>query len=90
MCFDPADRGRALDVVSSLVDKSLLREESSCPGEPRFRMLETIREFAAEQLEASGEAEALGEPARGVPSWPSPNVARPRSWDQRSGLAGPL
>jgi predicted ATPase/class 3 adenylate cyclase len=56
ICFEPAERGAALDVVTSLVDKSLLREEAS--GDvPRFRMLETIRHFATEQLEASGQRE---------------------------------
>src|SRR5215213_3942617 len=40
-----------LDVLQSLVDKSLLRHDAE-----RFWMLETIREYAAEQLEASGEA----------------------------------
>ncbi|MGH2483307.1 MAG: adenylate/guanylate cyclase domain-containing protein [Candidatus Limnocylindria bacterium] len=58
VCFAAADRHRALDVVSSLVDKSLLREESPPGGEPRFRMLETIRLFASEQLAAAGEVES--------------------------------
>jgi predicted ATPase/class 3 adenylate cyclase len=58
VCFEPADRVTALDVVSSLVDKSLLREESM-GDETRFRMLETIRQFAAEQLDERGEAEAF-------------------------------
>jgi predicted ATPase len=57
VCFEASDRDRALDVVSSLVDKSLLREESPPGGEPRFRMLETIRQFAAEQLAATGDLE---------------------------------
>jgi predicted ATPase len=57
VCFEAADRDRALDVVSSLVDKSLLREESPPGSEPRFRMLETIRQFAAEQLAAAGDME---------------------------------
>jgi predicted ATPase/class 3 adenylate cyclase len=43
-----------LDVLQSLVDKSLLRHT----GE-RFWMLETIREYAVESLEASGEADEL-------------------------------
>ncbi|HLZ68984.1 MAG TPA: adenylate/guanylate cyclase domain-containing protein [Dehalococcoidia bacterium] len=47
------------DGISSLVEKSLVREASSANGEPRYRMLGTIREFALEQLEASAEAEAL-------------------------------
>jgi predicted ATPase len=44
--------GAELGVLSSLVDKSLLRRRDG-----RFTMLETIRTFAAERLEASGEAE---------------------------------
>jgi predicted ATPase/class 3 adenylate cyclase len=40
-----------LDTLQSLVDKSLLSQRDE-----RFWMLETIREYAAEQLEASGEA----------------------------------
>jgi predicted ATPase len=43
-----------LDRLQSLVEKSLARRT----GE-RFWMLETIREFAAERLEHSGEAEAI-------------------------------
>jgi predicted ATPase/class 3 adenylate cyclase len=42
------------DTLQSLVDKSLLRHT-----EERFWMLETIREFASERLERSGEAEQL-------------------------------
>jgi tetratricopeptide (TPR) repeat protein len=40
-----------------LVDQSLLRRAEGPEGEPRFGMLETIREYAAERLAASGEAE---------------------------------
>ncbi|MDP8905390.1 MAG: adenylate/guanylate cyclase domain-containing protein [Chloroflexota bacterium] len=43
-----------LEGLGSLVDKSLLRQTET-EGEPRFGMLETIREFAAEQLTKSSE-----------------------------------
>ena len=47
----------ALDGTSLLLDKSLLWQEEGEEGEPRFVMLETIREYAQERLEESGEAE---------------------------------
>ena len=46
-----------LDGLATLVDTSLLRQEADADGEPRFVMLETIREYALEQLETSGELE---------------------------------
>jgi predicted ATPase/class 3 adenylate cyclase len=47
----------ALEGVSSLLDKSLLKQEEGLEGQPRFVMLETIHEYARERLEASDEAE---------------------------------
>ncbi len=52
-------RGSVLDQLSSLLDKSLLREVEGANGEPRFVMLELLREFGVEQLELSGESEAI-------------------------------
>jgi predicted ATPase/class 3 adenylate cyclase len=45
--------------ASSLLDKSLLRQEEGTEDEPRFVMLETIHEYARERLEQSGEAEGM-------------------------------
>ena len=47
-----------LDCLTSLVDNGLLRLAQQSDGEPRWSMLETIREYALEQLEAAGEAQA--------------------------------
>ncbi|MEP7038471.1 MAG: protein kinase, partial [Acidobacteriota bacterium] len=52
------DRIEVLDLITSLVDKSLIGQKEQPNDEFRFRMLEVVREYAAEFLEASGESEA--------------------------------
>ncbi len=52
------DRIEVLDLITSLVDKSLIVQKEQPNDEFRFRMLEVVREYAAEILEASDESEA--------------------------------
>ncbi len=53
---ETADRDYLLDGLSTLVDASLIGHASGDSAEPRFGMLETIREFGLECLAAAGEA----------------------------------
>jgi predicted ATPase len=48
-----------LDTLASLLDKSLLRRRTGPAGEERYWMLETIRDFAVERLDATGAADDL-------------------------------
>ncbi len=50
-----------LDGLSSLVGKSLVRAGATADREPRYTMLETLREFAEERLAESGELTSMSE-----------------------------
>ncbi len=54
---DPLTSDDVLDLVGSLVEKSLVMLEERDDG-ARYRMLETIRDYAREKLDQGGEAEA--------------------------------
>ena len=55
------DRFAALDGLGALTDQSLLRRTEESGGKLRFRMLETIREFALRRLVEHAEADAARE-----------------------------
>ena len=50
--------GADVEILEGLADKSLLQRSDDAP-EPRFWMLESIQDFAAERLEAAGEVQEL-------------------------------
>src|SRR5262249_51948224 len=47
-----------IERLAHLLDKSLVHDRKVAAAEPRFFMLETIREYADEQLRANGETAA--------------------------------
>jgi predicted ATPase/DNA-binding XRE family transcriptional regulator len=49
----------ALDGLEALVDQGMVLQASEADGDIRFRMLGTVRDFALERLEASGEADTV-------------------------------
>jgi non-specific serine/threonine protein kinase len=51
--------GKVLDLMTLLVEKSMVLPDDHSP-EPRYRALETIRQFAFEKLSTSGELEVIG------------------------------
>jgi predicted ATPase/class 3 adenylate cyclase len=55
VCGSDRDELDVVEVISSLHDKSLVGRDDTSAGGLRVRMLETIREYARERLETSGE-----------------------------------
>jgi predicted ATPase/DNA-binding CsgD family transcriptional regulator len=60
VCSDDAiPAGAVLGLLISLIDKSLVVLDGEAAGDARYRLLDTIREYAAERLDAAGEKDAL-------------------------------
>jgi hypothetical protein len=86
--FDDPDDYAVLDLLDALVRKSLLVTDRSA-GRTRYSMLETIRQFAEEQLAASGAANTVrnaharhfaGREADILALWDSPRQREAYSW----------
>ncbi|HEY2086748.1 MAG TPA: adenylate/guanylate cyclase domain-containing protein [Mycobacterium sp.] len=86
--FADADDFATLDLLDKLVRKSLLAADRSA-GRSRYSMLETIRQFAEEQLVARGEASEIrgahsryfaGREADIMALWDSPRQREAYTW----------
>jgi len=56
---DGIEKDDMLDLLSRLVDKSLVIVEDDATGDRRYRFLETVRQYGRERLLRSGEAERV-------------------------------
>ncbi len=61
VCDEDGDEFNVLDVLQHLVDKSLVVVERAGSGEARYRFLESVRQFATERLDESGEGATVRE-----------------------------
>jgi len=86
---DPLDDASIVDLLMRLMDKSWLQAASSrSGGAPRYRLLETVRQYANTQLLGAGEGELLRDRHRGYFSTAAERMARGlRSSDHLVALA---
>jgi hypothetical protein len=77
-----------VDGLISLTDKSLLRQSDTEGEEPRFEMLESVREYAVERLEADAELmrEARSAHAAYYASWAAERGTEVRGPDRATAL----
>ena len=59
VCGEGEQGPAVLEALGTLVDSSLVRRDAGDYTETRFRMLETVREYALESLRESGEVDQL-------------------------------
>ncbi len=58
VCGEPADEP-ILDLVTQLIDKSMVMADQTTSSIARYRLLETLREYGSEKLDSSGERDAI-------------------------------
>ena len=63
---DGLPAGDILDLIAALVDKSLVVVEPEVLGQARYRLLDSIRAYAAQRLADAGESAAIQLPAAGL------------------------
>jgi predicted ATPase/DNA-binding CsgD family transcriptional regulator/Tfp pilus assembly protein PilF len=62
VCADEqVPESRVLDLLAALIDKSLVALEDELAGDARYRLLDTIRQYAADRLAASAEEATIRE-----------------------------
>jgi predicted ATPase/DNA-binding CsgD family transcriptional regulator len=60
VCADEAiPASQVLDLLAALIDKSLVTLDAEVDGFARYRLLDTIKEYASDRLHASGEGPAM-------------------------------
>jgi predicted ATPase/class 3 adenylate cyclase len=60
-CGDLVDEFDVFELITALLDKSMVATKPGRDGTTRYYLLETLREFALRQLDVAGETETLAE-----------------------------
>jgi len=84
----PSGADAVLGLLISLIDKSLVVLDGEAAGDARYRLLDTIREYASERLEAAGESGALALRQPGLHPGAGGGDGRHDVQPRRSALAG--
>ncbi|WP_067490160.1 LuxR C-terminal-related transcriptional regulator [Actinomadura hibisca] len=99
VCVDETGGGELppedlLDLMTALVDKSLVAVGDDVAGETRFRLLDSIRQYAAERLAEAGETAAIRDRHRDAVLEAAERHAEqalaelPATWTERAALFG--
>ena len=91
---DGLPRWDVLDSLTALVGKCMVAEEEGPDQASRYRLLETMRAYARQQLEAAGEHDGIRRAHAGhyaaSPNGPGRNCSAQRSWDWQRRLRAEL
>src|SRR5215203_270887 len=81
----------AVEGITSLINHSLLQQSAVSGDEPRYTMLETVREYALDRLDASDEGEVIHrQHAAFFTAFAEAADGSPSTWQTMSATAGPV